>query len=344
MRSLRVLALLAITIVALPACSRTPGSDKPKVAFISNNPFEFWTFARRGTEKAASDFNVDVEFYMPPLGKAEEQRQAVEDFLAKGIQGIAISPNDAANQAAFFDKIADRVPLITQDSDFPPGSKRLCYLGTNNYDAGRAAGKLVKEAAPEGGKIVIYVGKLDVQNAIERRRGVLDELADQKDANKEQLDKGQYPIQFGKYTLLDTMTDDAKQEKCQANVEATLAKNGDVRCLIGLWAYNPPAMLKALQQAVAVGKVKKGQVALVGFDENEETLAGISSGDVYGTIVQNPYKFGYEAVRILSSLVRGDRSVLPKDGILYIPHRVIKKDNVADFQDEIKKLKGQPSS
>lgn len=335
-----VLPIFALVLAFLPACNRAANSDKPKVAFISNNPFEFWTFARRGTEKAASDFNVDVEFYMPPLGKAEEQRQAVEDFVAKGIQGIAISPNDAANQAAFFDKIAERVPLITQDSDLPPGSKRLCYLGTNNYEAGKAAGKLVKEAAPEGGKIVIYVGKLDVQNALERRQGVLDELAGEKDAHKQELEKTQYPIQFGKYTLLDTMTDDAKAEKCAANVEATLAKNADVRCLVGLWAYNPPAMLKAVQKAVAVGKLKKGQVALVGFDENDETLDGVASGEVYGTIVQNPFKFGYEAVRILAHLAKGDRSVLPEGGILYIPHRVIKSDNVAAFQAEIKKLKG----
>jgi ribose transport system substrate-binding protein len=341
MKTLRIGSLLALmlAIAGVPACNRATTSDKPRVAFITNNPYEFWTYARRGTEAAQKDFNVDVEFYMPSRGGAEEQRRAIEDFVAKGVSGIAISPNDAANQAEFLNSIAGKVNLITQDSDLPPGSKRLCYLGTNNYEAGKAVGKLVKEAVPSGGEIVIYVGKLDVQNAVERRQGVLDELAGEKDAYKQQLEKGAYPLRFGNYTLLDTMTDDADQERCRRNVEATLAKHSDVRCLIGLWEYNPPAMLAAVRSAIGVGKLKPGQVALVGFDENEETLGGIKEGIVQGTVVQNPYKFGYEAVRILASLAGGDRSVLPADGILYIPHRVITKDNVDAFRDEIKRLK-----
>lgn len=341
MKSVRFLEVVvaAVLLGLLPACQNASGPERSRVAFITNNPFEFWTYARRGTEKAAGEFPVDVEFYMPPHGKAEEQRQAVEDFLAKGVKGIAISPNDAANQAEFLNQIAERVPVITQDSDLPPGSKRLCYLGTNNYAAGKDVGKLIQEAVPEGGKIVIYVGKLDVQNAVERRQGVLDELAGQKDAHRAELEKNQYPLKFGKYELLDTMTDEANQDKCKANVETTLARHGDVRCLVGLWAYNPPAMLTAVKEAVSLGKVKRGQVALVGFDENEETLTGVEDGYITGTVVQQPFEFGYQAVRILYHLAKGDRSVLPKDGILYIPHKVIKKDNVRDFRETLQRLR-----
>jgi ribose transport system substrate-binding protein len=170
------------------------------------------------------------------------------------------------------------------------------------------------------------VGKLDVQNAIERRQGVLDELAGAADAKGPEL---------GKYTLLDTMTDDAKQEKCKANVEDTLTKYPDVGCLVGLWAYNPPAMLAAVKDADQQGKVK-----IVGFDENEETLQGIKDGHIHGTIVQQPYQFGYEAVRLLTQIARGDKSVLPPGGILYIDYKVIKSENVEAFHEELKKLKG----
>jgi ribose transport system substrate-binding protein len=52
----------------------------------------------------------------------------------------------------------------------------LCYVGTNNVEAGRAAGRLVRKVLPEGGKVAIFVGRLDVQNAIERRQGVLEAL------------------------------------------------------------------------------------------------------------------------------------------------------------------------
>lgn len=322
------LGLLLLLLGGCSGQSGAPEGGKPRVAFVSNNPFEFWTIARRGTEKAAVDFDCEVTFRMPARGTAAEQRQIIEDLLAKGIQGIAISPNDSVNQAGFLNGVGRQVPLVTQDSDLPPGSSRLCFIGTNNYEAGRAAGALVKEAMPDGGKVVIYVGKLDVQNAKERRQGVLDELAGTPGAKGPEL---------GKYLLLDTMTDDARQDKCKANVEDTLVKqhnDADRLCLVGLWAYNPPAMLAAVKDARLEGRVR-----LVGFDENEETLQGIKDGHIYGTIVQQPYQFGYESVRILAAVVRGDKSVLPGDGVIYVPHDVIRRDNVEAFHDRLRQLK-----
>ena len=66
--------------------------------------------------------------------------------------------------------------MITHDSD-APDSDRLFYLGTNNIEAGRMLGKLVKERMPEGGKIMIFVGKIDQLNAQQRRQGLIEELS-----------------------------------------------------------------------------------------------------------------------------------------------------------------------
>ena len=306
------------------------GTGQPTVAFVTNNPFEFWAIARKGTEKAEQDFNVKVVFRMPAQGSGTEQRQIVEDLLVQGVKGIAISPIDPKNQAEFLDDVASKVPLITQDSDLPPGSKRLCFLGTDNYEAGKAAGRLVKEALPDGGRVAIYVGSMDAQNAIDRRQGVLDELAGQEKAEGPQL---------GNYTLIGTYTDDASQETCKRKVEDTLVvhakDNPESLCLVGLWAYNPPAMLAAVQDQRLAGKVK-----LVGFDENEETLQGIQDGHLAGTVVQQPFEFGYQAVKMLASLARGEKSVVPENGVLHIDYKVIKSDNVAAFRDELRRLKG----
>ncbi len=352
----RVAWLLTIPILAVlivPGCKKdkpgdrsgpvdtTPGVTAPaepagknervKVAFVTNNPHEFWTIARRGTEKAAAEFNADVEFRMPPSGSAEEQQQIVEDLMVKGVKGIAVSPLAPDNSQEFFNGIAKQVPLITQDSDFPKGSKRVLYLGTHNYEAGKSVGELVKQVVPQGGRIAIFVGQLDHMNAIERRQGVIDALAGTANAQGPTL---------GKYYLVDTRTDDGSQEKCKANAEDMLLKHPDLVCLIGLWAYNPPAILSAVTDAK-----KEGKVAIVAFDENEETLRGIEEGHIYSTVVQNPYQFGYESVRILAALGRADNSVLKdpriKDGILPIPHRVISKDNVKEFKEELRKLKGR---
>jgi ribose transport system substrate-binding protein len=330
-------------LVALVGCSSKPSnntgpaagpgsgageSNRVTVAFVTNNPYEFWTIARKGTEKAAKELNVDVAFRMPAQGSATEQRQLIEDLLVQGVKGIAVSPNDPANQAEFFDEVANKVPLITQDSDLPPGSKRLCFLGTDNYEAGKAAGRLVKEALPEGGRVAIFVGNIDAQNAIDRRQGVLDELAGSEKATGPRL---------GNYTLIDTYTDDSKQEVCKSKAEDALVQHADdpqTLCLVGLWAYNPPAMLAAVKDHGLAGKVK-----IVGFDENEETLQGIKDGEIIGTVVQQPFEFGYQAVKMLVSLAQGDKSVLPTDGMHFIDYKVIKGDNVEAFHEELRKLK-----
>lgn len=154
-----------------------PGPGIPNIAFVTNNPSDFWRIARAGVNRGMQEYNAICEFHMPPDGTSSDQQRIVEALVAKGIQGIAISPNDPANQSAFFDTVAEKTNLICHDSD-APDSKRKCYVGTNNYMAGREAGKLVKKLLPDGGEIMIFVGQMDAQNAQDRRNGVIDELAD----------------------------------------------------------------------------------------------------------------------------------------------------------------------
>ncbi len=360
----RVLGVLSLAAVAfLPACNKdTSGGgagsgEKPYVAFISNNAHEFWSIARKGTEAAAKEFNVKVDFLMPPAGTIDDQRRFIEDLQSKGVKAIAISPNDSANQVDFFKAINARVPLIAVDNDIPDADARRCYIGTDNVSAGKAVGKLIKQHVPGGGKFMIFVGKLDSQNAQERRMGVVSELAggaDKAAAQIAQMSAGNYPVKFGDYELLGTMTDDTDQAVCRRKAEDTLTKYADVKCLVGLWAYNPPAML-----AAAESQKKVGSVVLIGFDENEETLKGIKDGSIAGTVVQDPYNFGYESVKLMAAIVKGDPNALKredmnKDKQIYIKHRIINKDGkplpayadekvepVEAFHAKLKELKGQ---
>jgi ribose transport system substrate-binding protein len=331
--------LLGLVVVSGLSCG--PASvNRPTVAFVSNNAFEFWSIARKGTEKAGKEENVNVEFLMPPTGDAAEQKRFVEQLLAKGVSGIAVSPNDPENSSSFYDEVAGRVNLVATDNDFPSGSKRLCYIGTNNFEAGLAAGELVKEAIPDGGEVMIFVGKIDASNAVQRRNGVIAALGGLKtyeDADK--LVKAGYPVTVGKYVVLNTLTDDAKKDECKRNAGSALLQNKNLKCLVGLWAYNPPAIINACHDAGLLGKVK-----IVGFDEDEETLDHIKQGNVHGTVVQQPFLFGYESVRILSQLAKGNKDVLKdkriKDTILHVPHKQIRKDNVEEFHKQLKEWKG----
>lgn len=156
-----------------------PGdSSKPvSVAFITNGPDPFWLLAEKGCEKAADHFMADVDYQAPSESTIEEQKRLLETDVVRGVDGIAISPIDPANQVSMINEAAAQVPVICHDSD-APDSDRLFYLGTSNYMAGRAAGRLVKEAMPEGGSVMMFVGLIEVLNARERSQGVIDELND----------------------------------------------------------------------------------------------------------------------------------------------------------------------
>ena len=158
-----IIALALASLAALGGCTKASNSSKStvKLAFVTNNASDFWTYARAGCDKAVADLgNVELDFQVPADGSAATQKRIVQDLLAKGVNGIAISPKDPANQTELLNEAAKHALLICHDSD-APASDRACYIGTDNTAAGRQAGELIKEALPKGGKIMIFVGTLD---------------------------------------------------------------------------------------------------------------------------------------------------------------------------------------
>jgi len=149
-----------------------------KVAYITNSVDPFWVWADFGCRRAAEQFGTQVDVQMPSSGSVEEQKRFLETNAVAKLDGVAISPIDPDNQVQMIDEAAAAMPVICHDSD-APASQRKFYLGTSNYMAGRAAGKLIKEAIPEGGKVMLFVGKMEVLNAQERSQGIIDELSDE---------------------------------------------------------------------------------------------------------------------------------------------------------------------
>jgi ribose transport system substrate-binding protein len=84
-----------------------PSGKKLKLAFVSNTAANFWSFARAGCAAAAKDLgDVDVDFRITTTGSSAEQRQILDDLVAKGVDGIAVSVNDPDNQIDFLNKVA----------------------------------------------------------------------------------------------------------------------------------------------------------------------------------------------------------------------------------------------
>src|SRR5687768_13948266 len=156
-------ALISACLIFVSACQNATAPpngagttpENLRLAFVTNNTSDFWTIARKGTEKADTELNdVTVDFRIPSEGTAADQKRLLDDLLAKGVEGIAVSPVDPDNQIQAINEVAKRVLLVTQDSDAPK-SDRAFYVGTDNVAAGRTAGGLIKEALPQGGKIMV---------------------------------------------------------------------------------------------------------------------------------------------------------------------------------------------
>ncbi len=325
-------ALSFILLAVLCACGGDSAEKKPQIGFVTNGVASFWVIASKGVEAAEKEFDVDAEVHMPGDGVADQKR-IVQALLTRGVDGIAISPIDPDNQLDLLNEAAANTHLITHDSD-APASNRLCFVGIDNYSAGRECGKLVKEALPGGGQIMIFVGRLEQLNARQRRQGLIDELLN-RSYDPTRLDPNSGPITAvdEKYVILDTRTDQFDYAKAKSQVEDAIAKYPELNAVVGLFAYNPPMALRAVREAG-----KTGQIQIIAFDEDDETLQGITDGEIYGTVVQNPYRYGYESVRILASLARGDRSALPPNNYLDVPARRITKENVSAFWSELKQL------
>jgi ribose transport system substrate-binding protein len=332
---------LAAALGLSPGCARKDDGGKPTVAFVTNQVASFWNIAEKGANDAAADpkINVNVVVRHPSQATPEDQKRIVQELLARGdIKGIAISPLNPDVQGELLDEIAARTSgnLITHDSDAPPpASKRLCYVGMDNYDAGLMCGQLVRKALPDGGQVMIFVGRMGQANARLRRQGLIDAVLGRK-PDRSRSDPVEGVLKEGKYTILGTELDGGDNDKARQKAQEALINNPKLACMVGLFAYNPPILIDEVRRA---GKLKKIQI--VGFDEADDTLKGIAGGDVVGTVVQDPYRYGYESVRILAALARGDRSALPKDGVLTIRARTIDRENVQQFWGELKSKLGK---
>ena len=314
---------VAIALGLAISCSSSPPTKTQKavkmVAFITNSTSDFWKIARKGTEKADTELtDVAVAFKTTNTGAVDEQNGLVRHALdVEEADAIAISPIDPTAQKTVINNAAKRALVITQDSD-APDTDRALYIGADNRAAGRQAGDLIKKALPQGGKIMVFVGKREVQNAKDRFEGLKEAL------------------QGSNVVVIDLMTDDADAGNARNNAYEALKKNPDIAGMVGLWSYNGPAIVQALRPEGKLGKIQ-----IVCFDDDRETLTAIKDGSIFGTVAQQPFEYGYQTVKAAEQILKGDRSVVPGNKTIFIPTVVIQKNNVDDYSKKLDQLLGK---
>jgi len=307
----------ALTLTALLAAGLTLGvpaqaQDKQQLAFVVNAASDFWKLAEAGVNKAQTELpNYEVQFRYPAQGTAALQNALMDDLVAVGTDAIMISSADPANSVDAFNRIAAQVPLFTTDSDAPQ-SDRIAYLGSSNTLAGVQAGEEMVKALPDGGKCMGFVGFLGADNAKERIAGF------------------KQAIEGHNIELVDVRGDDVDFARARTNVDDVLVANPEITCMVGFYSYNPPKIYEALQ---AAGKL--GQITVVAFDEDPVTLGAVREGSFAATVVQQPYEWGYQGMKLMAAYLEGDKSGVPDDGIIIVPTKVVDAGNVDAFEADL---------
>jgi ribose transport system substrate-binding protein len=214
------------------------------------------------------------------------------------------------------DRVAAKMPVVVHDSDAPK-SQRKAFVGTDNVAAGKLAGQAaidaLKAANISKGKVAMFVGRIDMQNAIDRKRGIDETL-------------GKVPG----IEILPLFLDGTDRNKAKKNVEDALARYPDLVMTIGLWSYNGPCMSDAVKASPRTVKP-----LIIAFDEEEETLRSVQDGTIFATIVQRPFQFGYQSMKALKDL--RDGKTIPT--FIDTTIQKIDRNNLAAFWSELRELK-----
>lgn len=310
--------LASILVALTPALVGVAAAqDKPQIAFVVNAASDFWKLSEAGVAAAQAELTgYETQFRYPAQGTAALQNALMDDLVAAGTDAIMISSVDPKTSTDAYNRVAAQIPLFTTDSD-APNSKRIAYLGSSNTLAGVQAGEIAVAALPGGGKCMGFVGFLGADNAVERIAGF------------------RQAVEGKGIELVDVRGDDVDFARARANVDDVLAASPDITCMVGFYSYNPPIIYEALAAAGAVGKI-----TVIAFDEDPKTLGAVREGSFAGTVVQDPYQWGYQGMHLMAKYLEGDTSGIPADGLIIVPTKVIDKANVDAFEAELRERLG----
>jgi len=242
-----------------------------------NNPF--WDEVKKGMLNAARELGVRAEFVAPVEADAAKQVAMIEGLLTRSVDGLAISPNDPESVIDVIARgRAKGIPVICFDSD-SPNSKRQCYVGTFNKEAGRRAGELLVSLGPAGGTVLAVSGGAGALNLNERLAGFRE------------------AIEGSPWRLVDVRYCNDDMAQATQIIEQYLQAHPDLAAIfgVGMWSVIPGATI--LKERGLAGKVM-----IVGFDVLQEELELVRDGAVQGLVGQRPVDMGYHAVMALHRL------------------------------------------
>jgi ribose transport system substrate-binding protein len=319
----------AVLAVLTLSCGSVHDSDEFFVLVSANLQVPYWKIAGAGFSNAAAQMKVRSDFTGPQTYDPKAERDALDEAVQKKATGILLAVTDPALLKDSIDKaVAAGVPVITIDSD-APSSKRLFFIGTNNYQAGFTGGQRLAQELKGKGNVVVFTMP-DQSNLQDRLRGYKDALARTPDIKITRV----VDIQGDPRIAFDTATQIVGKERDK------------VDGFVCLEAQSGKEVAGVLNSYHLIGKV------VIAMDTDQETLDWIQKGVIAATIAQKPYTMAFVGMQMLDNLYHHKPSSLDadwsKDSFAPIPSFVdtgsglIDKSNVESFIQAGKNLASEP--
>ena len=320
---------LVILLLLVLSCGSAHTSDEYYVFIAANIQLPYWKAAAAGLSNAASALKVRSDFDGPPTYDAKAERDALDQAVQKKATGILLAVTDPAVLKDSIDKaVAAGIPVITIDSD-APASKRLFFIGTNNYQAGFTGGQRLAQELKGKGNVVVFTMP-DQPNLQDRLRGYKDALARTPDIKVTRV----VDIQGDPRIAFDTTTQIIGKERDK------------VDGFVCLEAQSGKEVAGVLNSYHITGKI------VIAMDTDQETLDLIQKGAIAATIAQKPYTMAFVGLQMLDDLYHHKPASLDKDwskdSYAPIPSFVdtgsalIDKSNVDAFMQAAKNLTAAP--
>jgi ribose transport system substrate-binding protein len=291
------------------SASAAGGGDQPEFAYIPHiTGHPVWLVAKDGWEDAGSELGFQANWTGSTTGEVGELVSALDAAITKQVDGIAIAAiNPSAMNASINRAQEAGIPVVTILAD-APDSQRAAFLGSNEEEIGRLAAEGLAEETGGKGKVGVVLASLDVEN----QRKILD-------AFKANLPAG-----------MEVVAEEADNSDLQVStqkIEAMLTAHRDLKAIFGINANVPIAACKVLKE-----RKLAGEVAMIGMDDLDESLACVEDGTISGVVAQNFFGAGYLAGDLLTKLADGEEVPEVNDSGVAL----VTKETIDSYKEEFR--------
>jgi ribose transport system substrate-binding protein len=271
---------------------------------------DYWRLVEEGARAAAKKYDVLLEYTGPRQANFDDHLKTIEMSAAAKVDGIMTQGLSDEQFSPLINRIVEKgIPVITVDTD-AANSKRLAYIGTDNYYSGFLAGKALIADTNGQANVAIITGSFNKNHQRQRVQGFKDAI---------QSEKGIRIVAIEESQISRVRAFEKAYQILQEHPEVT--------------AFFGTSALDGIGVAEVVEKFnKQKRIYIIGFDLLKETQKYIRKGTIQATVVQEPFEMGYRAVKMMIELREGKK--VPS--IIHTATRILRKNDLPPYMNNIK--------